>query len=555
MKSAQFFFVILWSICFSAFSETYALPDDNLLPGHIPSPRTGMQKFIYIDLGQTANMGFYDSVAGDNKGGWADFGPNACLKNTPTGVQTFQDGLIPFKIIDPAENDGKSILVLNGPQRETAFPARSPKIPVNEKLQELDFLHTCMYAETTGDFLPIVKYRIHYQEGTEHTFICYKGLEIDDWWDPSPSMPRAVRTYNEDMTWLINTPWLNPLPEKTIEWIQMESTGSAIPILVAITGTTGQGPHHNLMTMINERIENYKTGILRIALVQPEKLPEQEINLKKGESFCRQARKKGADIVVFPEMYNIGYSGIDFDAPGADEKWLNMAVSQDDEFVIHFRKLAKELNLAILITYLESREGLPRNSASLIDRHGNIVMTYAKVHTCDFLELELHTSPGDEFVVAELDTRLGPVNIGAMICYDREHPESARMNMLKGAELILTPNACNLNPMLLKQFQVRAFENALATAMANYAKMGPNGFNGHSCVFGANGEQILLASEEEGVFVAELKLGKMKEIREKTIYGNAFRRPRKYGLMTSPDVEHPFLRKNKLGQPFERNER
>jgi N-carbamoylputrescine amidase len=182
-------------------------------------------------------------------------------------------------------------------------------------------------------------------------------------------------------------------------------------------------------------------------------------------------------------------------------------------------------------------------------------MTYTKVHTCDFIELGLYTTPGDDFVAADLDTWHGPVKIGSMICYDREHPESARLNILNGAEVILTPNACNLYPMLLNQFQVRAFKNALLTAMANYANSGPNSFNGHSCVFVADGEQKLLAGEDEGVFVAEINLGKIREIREKTIYGNAFRRPHKYVLMTSPDVEKSFMRKNNFAQPFNRLER
>jgi predicted amidohydrolase len=551
MKSAQFFFVFLLLI----FPEAFALHGDNNLPEFYLPSGAGQQDFIFIDLEGAANMGFYDSAAGDNRGGWADFGPDACLNDIPSGIQTFQDGLVPFKIIDPDVNDGNSVLVLGGPRRETSFPVLSPKIPVNRKVRELFFLHTTMYAETKGDLLPLLKYRIHYSDGDDQVFICYRGLEIDDWWDPSPRMPRALRTYNEKMTWLINTPWLNPLPDKTIEWIQMESTGNAIPILVAISGTVEQGPHHSLMGMINARIENYKTGILRIALVQPVKLPDPESNLEKGEEYCRQARDKGADIVVFPEMYNIGYCGIDFGAPGALEKWQNLAVSQNSKFVNHFRDLARELNMAILITYLERWEGLPRNSASLIDRHGNIVMTYAKVHTCDFLEVEVHTTPGDEFVVGELDTRLGPVKVGSMICYDREHPESARMNMLKGAEVILTPNACNLYPMLLNQFQVRAFENATVMAMANYAAEGLNSFNGHSCVFGADGAQKLLAGEDDGVYVAEINLEEMRVIREKTIYGNAFRRPHKYELMTAPNVEKPFQRKNTLGEPFKRLER
>ena len=77
----------------------------------------------------------------------------------------------------------------------------------------------------------------------------------------------------------------------------------------------------------------------------------------------------------------------------------------------------------------------------MFDRRGRCTLTYAKVHTCDF-EAERNLTPGDDFYVAELDTREGPVAIGAMICYDREFPESARILMLKGAESILVPNAC-----------------------------------------------------------------------------------------------------------------
>ena len=54
-----------------------------------------------------------------------------------------------------------------------------------------------------------------------------------------------------------------------------------------------------------------------------------------------------------------------------------------------------------------------------------------KVHTCDFGD-EKHLTPGDNFYVADLDTAAGNIKIGAMICYDREHPESARILMLKG---------------------------------------------------------------------------------------------------------------------------
>ncbi len=90
--------------------------------------------------------------------------------------------------------------------------------------------------------------------------------------------------------------------------------------------------------------------------------------------------------------------------------------------------------MAIAVTFLERWGGAPRNSVCLIDRHGRIAFTYAKVHTCDF-DWEAACTPGDDFLVADLDTAAGEVKVGAMICYDREFPESARILMLKGVEI------------------------------------------------------------------------------------------------------------------------
>ena len=82
---------------------------------------------------------------------------------------------------------------------------------------------------------------------------------------------------------------------------------------------------------------------------------------------------------------------------------------------------------------------MPRNTMILLDRHGRRVFTYAKVHTCDFGD-EKYLTPGEDFCVANLDTAQGAVKrSGAMICYDREFPESARILMLKGENMILHP--------------------------------------------------------------------------------------------------------------------
>ncbi len=49
-----------------------------------------------------------------------------------------------------------------------------------------------------------------------------------------------------------------------------------------------------------------------------------------------------------------------------------------------------------------------------------------------------------------------------MICFDRDFPESARILMLKGAEIILVPNACLKTNIRLEQLKVRAYENVVS---------------------------------------------------------------------------------------------
>lgn len=284
---------------------------------------------------------------------------------------------------------------------------------------------------------------------------------------------------------------------------------------------------------------------LKIALLQL--LPESSLedNLKKGINACRKARSMGADIALFPEMWSCGY-----DIPEDITVLKSKAVSADGDFVNTFRSLAKELKMAIAVTFLEKHDPLPRNTVSLFDMNGRLVYSYAKVHTCDFGD-ESRLSPGDDFYVNDLETEKGTVKVGSMICYDREFPESARILMLKGAELILVPNACPMELNRLSQLRGRAYENMLAIATCNYPAPKPD-CNGHSTLFdgvvylpelpSSRDTCVLEANENEGIFIAELDLGMLREYRENEVHGNAYRRPEKYSLLLSEEIKYPFVR-------------
>lgn len=290
---------------------------------------------------------------------------------------------------------------------------------------------------------------------------------------------------------------------------------------------------------------------MNIALLQLHPTGTPEGNLKKGLDACKKAKALGADIALFPEMWNCGYDICDRPV----QEWAGDAVPVESEFVHSFGRLAAELDMAIAVTLLERFSPAPRNTVALFDRHGRNVLTYAKVHTCDF-GAEQDLTPGDDFFVTELDTAAGPVKVGAMICYDREFPESARILMLKGAELILVPNACPMEINRLAQLRGRSFENMVGIATCNYP-LGHPDCNGHSTVFdgiaymegipGSRDTLLLDAGEEEGIYLAHFPLEQLREYRQREVHGNAYRRPEKYGLLLSAEKNPPFVRSDFRG--------
>lgn len=293
------------------------------------------------------------------------------------------------------------------------------------------------------------------------------------------------------------------------------------------------------------------TQQLAIACIQVEPQGNnQQLNLEHAEGYIRQAAREGADIALTPEMLNIGYTGFEGTDPETIAEWQGQAVATSGAWVQHFARLARELEIAIAVGYLQQWPGAPRNAVTLFDRHGLEQFTYAKVHTCDFSSFEASTTPGEDWYVAPLDTKQGEVMTGAMICYDREFPESARVNMLKGAELVLTPNACVLPPDRIQQFSVRGMENSMIMAMANYA--GPD-YQGRSMTVDAMGAVQAMADDTEQILWGRFDIEALRQIRKSTIWGAAFRRPGRYKALVEPDYPEVFTRNTGLGQPFDPN--
>lgn len=285
-----------------------------------------------------------------------------------------------------------------------------------------------------------------------------------------------------------------------------------------------------------------------VALLQIDSGTDLAANLEKGITACHKAKDMGADLALFPEMWSCGYT-----IPEDPDALKKLAITADHDFITAFGKLAKELDMAIGITLLESWEPLPRNTLVVFDRHGQRVLNYAKVHTCDFGD-ECRLTPGDGFYTCDLDTKDGNVCLGAMICYDREFPESARILMLQGAEIIAVPNACPLEINRLSQLRGRAYENMVGIATCNFPQGHPD-CNGHSAAYdgvaylptlmGSRDTCIAEAGGEEGIYMASFDMDMLRDYRSREVHGNAYRLPKLYGALVEDVVKAPFIRKNK----------
>lgn len=453
-----------------------------------------------------------------------------CIKELTLDLKDYTEGGTVFKrqAVRGIIRNKDKYLVIHGKYGDYKFPGGG-----REQGEELSDTLVREVQEETG-------YKVAPGSVTDYILVHEKRkgdpedlLEMDSWYYfcnvEGPAGERNLDDYEKEYDYQVA--WL-PLPE-IIRRNEAVEQYEKIPWIVR-------------ETMVMKEL--LKINAIRVALLQIAPTGTLEGNLAKGLDWLRQAKELGADIALFPEMWSCGYQ-----IPEDIEELKALAIDKNGASVSEYKKLAKELNMAVGVTFLETCEPRPRNTICLIDRFGNEAYTYAKVHTCDFGD-ECRLTPGEEFYVADLDTEKGNVKVGSMICYDREFPESARILMLKGAELLLVPNACPMEINRISQLRARAYENMIGIATVNYPAAQPD-CNGHSTAFdgiayrpqdaASRDTLIIEADEAEGIFLADFPIDEMREYRGREVHGNAYRRPDKYKLLLSDEIAEPFIRQDR----------
>ena len=132
----------------------------------------------FLPLGEAANMGFADEVAGDGRGGWHDQGSNMDASRFPVAQQTFAN--VPFQIVDPKKNDGKSIVVMecprlpNGP-KQIEIPL---SVPVSGRY--LYLLHCSAWGQENGSVAGWID--VCGGRGGKVEIPVVYGKDLIDWW-------------------------------------------------------------------------------------------------------------------------------------------------------------------------------------------------------------------------------------------------------------------------------------------------------------------------------------------------------------------------------------
>ncbi len=209
-----------------------------------------------INLADYANRSFSDEKNDDGRGGWTDQGEND-FRVMPLGSQTAAG--VPFEILDPERNQGRSCLVVRGTERPR-FPAAIRGIRVGAKLTRLFFLHTAAW----GNNNPAGVYRIHYVDGTTDDFEIRGGRNIGDWWAlfdlPEARVGIARENAAGQTIGTYVTAWENPKPELEIASFDFLSNEAAhegevdwhpapapVPVLIAATGEKTAPGHAALL--------------------------------------------------------------------------------------------------------------------------------------------------------------------------------------------------------------------------------------------------------------------------------------------------------------------
>jgi predicted amidohydrolase len=243
-----------------------------------------------------------------------------------------------------------------------------------------------------------------------------------------------------------------------------------------------------------------------------------QTNLDAAIRLIEQAKNAGAEYVLTPEMTNI------FEIK-RERLFATIAPEESDTTLAALRELARKLGIFLHVGSLAIKV-LPEKAANrsfLIDRKGDILARYDKIHMFD-VELGAGESyresrnyrPGEIGVAADLPWG----RLGLTICYDLRFPALYRALAEAGCSFLAIPSAFTKQTgeahwhVLIR---ARAIENGafvLAAAQGGKHENGRETF-GHSLIVDPWGRILAEGGTEPGVLLAAIDPAEVTAARAK----------------------------------------
>ncbi|MEK3890302.1 carbon-nitrogen family hydrolase [Bacillus sp. FSL K6-3431] len=259
---------------------------------------------------------------------------------------------------------------------------------------------------------------------------------------------------------------------------------------------------------------NWKIGCIQmdIAFGEPKK------NFKLAEQWFEKAAKEKCTVIVLPELWTTGY-----DLGRLDE----IAHDDGEDVILFLQEQAKKHNFHIVGgSVAKQTDNGVKNTMYVIDKEGQLVHEYSKLHLFQLMDEHLHLQAGDDVPTFTLEGE----EAAGFICYDIRFPEWLRKPVLEGAKVLFV--VAEWPAPRLDHWQIllraRAIENQSYVIACNRAGQDPNNvFAGHSMIIDPWGEIIAEGGNEEELVIGDINPQEIEGIRNR-IPVFADRRPKYY---------------------------
>jgi N-carbamoylputrescine amidase len=276
---------------------------------------------------------------------------------------------------------------------------------------------------------------------------------------------------------------------------------------------------------------------ITVAALQLELCSDTETNIAAVSELVREAKGKGAEVVLPPELFEGSY----FCRVEDEELFATAKPTAEHPSVLAMQALAAELGIWIPTSFFEREGPHHYNSLAMINPGGEVAGLYRKSHIPDGpgYEEKFYFRPGNTGF--KVWNGPGKATLGVGVCWDQWYPEVARAMMLMGAEILFYPTAIGTEPhdpdldtsRLWRRAMIgHAVSNVVPVVAANRigTECGQR-FYGHSFICDERGDLLAeFGASETGVLVAELDLEAAR--RHRAAFGFfRDRRPELYGRL------------------------